>query len=315
MISLGGLSGPVLVLVLALIIDATLGEYPNPLHPVVWMGKVIAALDRRAPRGPLARLVYGGALAMLVPALFAGPALLVLGWLNLPGFVVLLLSVLLLKATLALSALGQAARVVREALAGRRLDDARAGLASLCSRDPSRLDEPALVAATVESTAENASDSFVAPLFYYALFGVPGALFYRAVNTMDAMIGYHGKYEHLGKAAARLDDLLNLVPARLTAALLLAAGALRGQDARGGLRIWRRDAARTESPNAGRPMATMAGLLRVRLTKPDHYALGDDHEPLAPAKIDEAWRTVKLAAWLMALAVAAWLWRRHDFFV
>jgi adenosylcobinamide-phosphate synthase len=313
--SVGTLSGPIAALLLALIIDATLGEYPNRLHPVVWMGKVIGALERRAPRRPGAQLLFGAGLALLVPALFAGPALLVLGWVNLPDPVVLLLSVLLLKASLALTALGAAAAVVRDALAGRNLAAAREGLRSLCSRDPAQLGEPELVAACVESVAENASDSFVAPLFYYALFGVPGALFYRAVNTMDAMIGYHGKYEYLGKAAARLDDLLNFIPARLTAALLVLAGALRGQDARAGLAIWRRDAARTESPNAGRPMAAMAGLLRVRLTKPGHYQLGDDRAPLLSATIDEAWRTVKLAAWLAAALSGAWLWGRHGFLI
>src|SRR5262249_61854725 len=121
--------------------------------------------------------------------------------------------------------LGVAALDVRHALAGGRLHDARYALRSLCSRDASQLDPPLLVAAAIESVAENASDSFVAPLFYYALFGLPGAVFYRAVNTLDAMIGYHGRYEYLGKAAARLDDVLNFVPARLTAALLLAARA------------------------------------------------------------------------------------------
>ena len=104
-------------------------------------------------------------------------------------------------------------RVVRPLEHG-NLEDARAALRSLCSRDPSELTSEGLLAATIESLAENASDSFVAPLFFYALFGVPGAVGYRAVNTLDAMIGYRGEYEWLGKCAARLDDLANLIPAR-----------------------------------------------------------------------------------------------------
>jgi adenosylcobinamide-phosphate synthase len=314
MISLGGFSAPLLVLVLALVIDASVGEYPNAVHPVVWMGKTITALERLAPRGESGQFIHGLAMALLVPALFGGGALL-LGWINLPDPLLLLLSFLLLKASLALAALGAAAAVVREALAGRRIEDARAGLRSLCSRDPAQLGEAELAAATIESVAENLSDSFVAPIFYYALFGVPGAIAYRAVNTMDAMIGYRGRYEYLGKAAARLDDLLNLIPARLTAGFLLVAGALRGLDVRHGWRVLRRDGARTESPNAGRPMAVMAGLLRVKLTKPGDYSLGDDVHALGPTSIDEAWRTVKLAAWLAAGAAALWLWRRHAFFV
>src|SRR5207302_5219298 len=138
---------------------------------------------------------------------------------------------------------------------------ARAALRALGGRDASQLDGEALVAGAIQSLAENASDSFVAPLFYYLLAGVPGAVAYRAVNTLDAMIGYRGKYEALGKAAARLDDLANLVPARLTAGLLLLAGWLGGRDVAAGWRVLRRDGAKTPSPNGGRPMAVMAGLL------------------------------------------------------
>src|SRR5258707_3875514 len=123
----------------------------------------------------------------------------------------------------ALRGLGREAQRMRDALAAGSLDEARERLRSLCSRDPSALDASALVAGTIESVAENASDSFVAPLFWFALLGLPGAVFYRAANTLDAMIGYHGKYEWLGKTAARLDDALNFVPARITAGLLLAA--------------------------------------------------------------------------------------------
>src|SRR4029077_2094874 len=159
--------------------------------------------------------------------------------------------------------LGAAAHQVSRALARGDLAAARRGLASLCSRDPGALDGPARAAATIESLAENASDSVVAPLFYFALFGIPGAVFYRAVNTLDAMIGYHGRYEYLGKAAARFDDLLNLIPARLTAGLLLAAAAVARANVWDGLRVLRRDHGAPASPNAGWPMAAMAGLLGV----------------------------------------------------
>jgi adenosylcobinamide-phosphate synthase len=203
----------------------------------------------------------------------------------------------LLKSTFALRALAEAARHVERALEEGALEQARFRLRSLCSRDPSALEPRQLVAATIESVAENASDSVVAPLFYYALFGIPGALFYRAVNTLDAMIGYHGKYEYLGKASARLDDALNFVPARLTAFLLLFAGWLRGRPTRSGWSVWRRDAHLTESPNAGRPMAVMAGLLGVQLEKMGHYRLGDPTEPLSVDKIREACGVLAIAAW------------------
>jgi adenosylcobinamide-phosphate synthase len=170
----------------------------------------------------------------------------------------------------------------------------------LCSRSPDDLDAPALIAATVESIAENASDSLVAPLLFFAFFGVPGAVFYRVANTQDAMMGYHGRLEYAGKVAARLDDLLNLVPARMTALLLLLAGALQGADVRRGLGVLLRDGARTESPNAGRPMSAMAGLLGVRLEKQGCYALGDADRALDTRHITAAWRIVSAAS-LMAL--------------
>ena len=223
----------------------------------------------------------------------------------------LIASALLLKSAFALRALGNAARVVRDALVRGRVPEARQALRSLCSRDAGRLQAQELVAATVESVAENTSDSVVAPLCFYALFGVPGAIFYRAVNTLDAMVGYRGRYEYLGKASARLDDALNLVPARLTAALLLAAGALTRARVGRGYAVLRRDAALTASPNAGRPMAAMAGLLGVQLTKADEYRLGDPERALEPRTIDEAWRIATLGAALCALLCALLVGARH----
>ena len=293
------------LLLAAAAIDATLGEPPNPLHPVVWIGTSIQRLVAWAPlRGRVAPFAYGLLLAVAVPAFWA-----LLTWLALDNLaphpaIGFLVGVFLLKSSFSLRGLGRAARVVETALVRGDLSSARFELRSLCSRDASALDEPLLAAAVVESVAENASDSFVAPLFYFALFGVPGAIFYRAVNTLDAMIGYRGKYEWLGKASARIDDLLNLIPARLTAALLLVAGKLLGLDLREGWRVLLRDGRSTESPNAGLPMATMAGLLRVRLEKRGCYVLGDPLEPVEVKTIDRAWRTARTAALLAVLTTA-----------
>jgi adenosylcobinamide-phosphate synthase len=291
------------MLLAAVAFDLLVGEPANPVHPVVWMGRTLRLLQRAAPGAgrKLAQLVWGLVAALAVPALFAGAAALFVHASHDLPLVAVLVGVPLLKSSFALAALGRAGREVARALGAGDLARARHGLRSLCSRDPAALNEPQLAAAAIESLAENASDSFVAPLFYYALFGLPGAFAYRACNTLDAMIGYHGRYEYLGKPAARLDDLLNVVPARLTAAFLLVAGALVGADARAGWRVWRRDARTTESPNAGRPMATMAGLLGVQLEKVDHYRLGDARRPVSAACVEEAWRIVRAAA---ALALA-----------
>lgn len=296
----------------ALLLDLLFGEPPSRLHPVVWMGSLTSALQGLAPRsGAIRQLAFGGFVAAFVPVTFSlasSVAVAGLGGGSMLGFV---LAAVLLKTTFSLRALGEASAAVRTALVVGDLGAGREALRSLCSRDPTGLGQVALVAATVESLAENASDSFVAPLFYYGLFGLPGAVFYRAVNTLDAMIGYHGRFEYLGKASARLDDLLNLVPARLTAALLVLAGSLARKDARRGWRILLRDGAKTESPNAGRPMAAMAGILGVELEKKGHYALGDRIEPIGVGKIEEAWRLVKVTAFLAVAFYVAVLGARH----
>jgi adenosylcobinamide-phosphate synthase len=296
------------VLLGALFWDRLLGEPPAAMHPVVWMGKVIALLDRWAPRGaPGGELRWGLALALLVPALFAtGTYLVLLGLADTP-WLRALTSVWLLKSSFALRGLGDAGEVVARALAAGDLSAARLGLRSLCSRDASVLDAEQVAASAVESLAENSSDSVVAPLFFFALFGLPGALAYRAINTADAMIGYRGPYEHLGKAAARLDDLANLIPARLCAVLLLVAGTVDGLDGTRGWRILVRDGGKTASPNAGRPMAAMAGLLGVRLTKPGHYALGDPLTLPGPETIARTFKVVRKAAYLAFFLTGAWL--------
>lgn len=296
---------PVLVVAVALALDLVLGEWPPVLHPVVWMGGTISWLERRVPSGHRSQFVYGAAMAVGVSAVFAAGAFLVCRAARPNALLLVVVEALFLKSTFAVRALGEAAKAVASALRDGALDEARGALRSLCSRDASLLDAPHVAAAAVESVAENASDSAVAPLFWFALLGVPGAIAYRAVNTLDARVGYRGRYEWLGKASARLDDLLNLVPARLTAGLLLAGGLLLGANVRSGLAILRRDGARTESPNAGRPMATMAGLLGVELEKAGCYLLGDPVRPVEAETILTAWRIAFVAMVLASMAAAA----------
>lgn len=299
-----------MALAVALVLDTAFGEPPDALHPVAWIGSLARQVLRAAPRDPAGQLGFGALVALGIPAVCAAAAAGMLA-ITAPWPVgQLAVAVALVKASFALRALGAAGERVRRALVGGDLSAARGHLASLCSRDPAALDGSQLAAAAVESLAENASDSFVAPLFYYAIFGVPGALCYRAVNTLDAMIGYHGRYEYLGKAAARLDDALNLIPARLTAILLIAGARATGRDAAGARRILARDGGRTESPNAGRPMAAMAGALGVTLDKPGHYRLGDGAAPNA-ATIAAAWSIVTFAAAIAAVLALATLGLRH----
>jgi adenosylcobinamide-phosphate synthase len=201
------------------------------------------------------------------------------------------------------------AAAMATALEARDLSAARERLPHLCGRDPSTLDSAELARATVESVAENTSDAVVAPLLWAGLAGLPGVLGYRAVNTLDAMVGHRSpRYARFGTAAARLDDAANLLPARLTAVLTAAAAPLAGGDRVRALRIWRRDRADHPSPNAGHCESAMSGALGVRLGGRNVYSgrvevrpfLGDGRRP-EPADIR---RAAKLSATVGAASVA-----------
>ncbi len=217
------------------------------------------------------------------------------------------------------TSLGRAAAGMAAHLADGDLPAARAHLPTLAGRDPRGLAEPELVRATVESVAENTSDAAVAPLFWGAVAGVPGLLAYRAANTLDAMVGYRSaRYRRFGWASARLDDVLNWAPARLTAALTVLAAPVAGGSAAGARRSWRRDGAAHPSPNAGRCEAALAGALGVRLGGRNVYGsrveerpvLGNGRPPVR-GDIQRATR-ISRAVWTSAavLAVLSRLARR-----
>jgi adenosylcobinamide-phosphate synthase len=311
-----GLATALATLVCALLLDRFLGEYPAWMHPVVWIGKLISLLLRVAPRsGWWRQFAFGVFLTGSVTAFSAAAALAALRAAALVPWLEIVVGAFLLKASFALRELGAAAERVLAPVETHDLARAREALRSLCSRDPATLDEEALLMATVQSLAENTSDSFVAPLFYFALFGVPGAIAYRAINTLDAMVGYRGAFEALGKASARLDDIVNWAPARLTAALFLLAGLLTGRNAVKAWRVFRRDRAKTPSPNGSRPMAMMAGLLGVQLEKKGVYTLGDPDNPVVPATVKSAWRLLIITGWLTFGFCALGIVGIHLFFV
>jgi adenosylcobinamide-phosphate synthase len=290
----------IIILLLALAIDLSIGEYPRPLHPVVGMGKVASLGLRIAPRrGRWAQLIYGAGVVILTIALFTLSAYFLLSYLkglNTVAYVVV--AALLLKSTFSLKELWRVALRVKRLLEEGNLSRARVEMKALVSRDTSQLDKPHLVSATVESVAENTSDSFVAPLFYFLLFGLPGAIAYRVVNTLDAMIGYHGEYEYLGKFAARLDDGLSFIPARLSGLLIVAAAYLCRKDGRNAWQVMLGDHGNTQSLNAGWPMSAAAGALRTQLEKVGHYSLGKANSPLSPQLILPGVRLMVVSALL-----------------
>jgi adenosylcobinamide-phosphate synthase len=284
-------------IILALLIDRWWGEPPASIHPVVWMGHYLKRTGHGVPNYTPGMALFLGTLAWLVGAglVAAVYGLAGLEFAKLPRWLDVILTALLLKPLFALRLLLQEVTAVEAALA-QGLDCGRARLAHIVSRDTTNLDPDEIRESSLESLAENLSDSVIAPLFWFALFGLPGAAVYRFANTADAMWGYRGQWEWAGKFAARADDLLNLIPARMTAIGFLLLGPNRWRL----LRRLPREAARTTSPNSGWPMGALALTLNVRLRKPQVYALNADGLSPSAADTSTALRRATLTAWVMA---------------
>jgi adenosylcobinamide-phosphate synthase len=286
---------------LALLIDRWWGEPPARLHPVVWMGYYLKRAGRGLPgHGPAAAFLLGSAYWLAGAALVAttyGYAGFMIA--KLPLWLNVSLTAVLLKPMFALRMLLREVAAVESSL-GQSLDSGRARLALIVSRDAAQLNCDEVRESSLESLAENLSDSVIAPLLWFALFGLPGAAVYRFANTADAMWGYRGQWEWAGKFAARADDLLNLIPARLTALGLLLAGP-------NPIAVLRRlpcEAARTASPNSGWPMGALALSLNVRLRKPQVYALNADGPAPSAANTATALRRAETIAWITAALLA-----------
>jgi adenosylcobinamide-phosphate synthase len=292
-------------------LDRRLGD-PRRWHPVAGFGRAAAALEGRwyvpSRRAGLRHtaVAVGGPVALAVAAQW---------WTRRRPLGRFALTAITAWAVLGGASLRREAAAMAEALDGADLTAARRRLAHLCGRDPSSLGREELARATVESVAENTSDAVVAPLWWGAVAGLPGLAGYRAVNTLDAMVGHRSpRYIRFGMPAARLDDLANLMPARVTAALTAAVAGEVGGTARSTVRAWRRYGHRHPSPNAGRCEAAVAGALGVRLGGRNVYAgrveerpvLGDGRAPEVSdiARVVRLCGAVETAAAVVAVGLA-----------
>lgn len=309
-----GGSGPVGMLALAVVLDQLIGDPAGRWHPVVLIGRSISRgeawllrLGHSSRRqqgagavlvGGVLALAYGGAWAWMQLLAAAGWAATFLG------------GALLLSFTISPRSLAAAGGEIRDFLAQGNLAEARRKVGWIVGRDTAELDEGEITRATVETVAENIVDGIIAPLFYFLLGGVPLAMLYRAVNTLDSMVGYrNARYEHFGKAAARTDDVFNWLPARLTALLLIGASWALRLDWRGAWAMMRRDAASHPSPNSGYAEATVAGALGVQLGGLNYYGgvashrakMGEPRQALAGPHITQTVRLMRLTVALFLL--------------
>ena len=302
----------VTVLILAIALDLLLGD-PSPnnpektafkLHPTVLMGKFTKALEPyfKSSKPKIAKL-KGVFLALTVILVFTVPVYFGLWALYtlISVFVYAFFAIILLKLTICIKLETDWAKAATKAIESENLTEAKK-YSHFSRRDSKDLTGPQISSAVIESMAENLIDFKLSPIISYAFFGVSGAVAFRAVNTLDGMVGFKdSEHLHTGWFSANLDTVINYVPARFTAVLIVLASAIIGEDYRNAWAIARRDHAKTPSRNHGWPMAAMAGALRVQLEKPGQYILGEQTEPLTPNKILRALKIRNAAIMLCVL--------------
>jgi adenosylcobinamide-phosphate synthase len=305
-------------LVLGYLLDAAVSD-PRRFHPVAGYGRLAGALERRTYAPTRTAGVRHAAIGVGVPVLVA--AAVAVGTRRRP----VLRAVVVAATTWAVlggSSLRREARAMADELEAGDLAAARVRLPNLCGRDPSTLDALDLARATVESVAENTADAVVGPLVWGAVAGLPGLVGYRAVNTLDAMVGHRSeRYQRFGTASARADDVANLAPSRLTAALTVAAAPLVEGSAARAAAIWFRDGNRHPSPNSGQPEAAFAGALGVRLGGRNVYSgrieerpvLGEGPRPTVPDIRRAAHLSALVGAGAVVLCAGRLLWRARPY--
>jgi len=302
------------VLISAILVDLLLGDpspnnpekYAYKLHPTVLMGNLTRALEPKLKNANPKIEKFGGViLALIIIFAFTVPVyfglFLIYTWLGLLFYA--LVAVLILKFTICIKLETDWAKAAAKALESEDLAEAKK-YSHFSRRDSKDLVSSQVSSAVIESMAENLIDFKLSPIISYAFFGVSGAIAFRAINTLDGMVGFKDR-EHInmGWFSANLDTLVNYIPARFTAVLIVLASAIIGEDYKNAWAIAKRDNAKTPSRNHGWPMAAMAGALRVQLEKPSQYILGEPTEPLTPDKIVSALR-IRNAAIMLCILLA-----------
>jgi adenosylcobinamide-phosphate synthase len=294
----------ILIVSFALGLDFLLGDPKNKFHPTAWIGKFIAALVPHAkstnPKfekfsGILVVVFVTGVVASLLILLDVGLALVTLDYVGL--ILSVLVGVVLLKTTIAIRGMERHALAVVESLENNDLQSARNNLSMIVKRDTKNLDKNHVLSGVLESVSENTVDGITGPLFYYAFFGLPGAFVYRAVNTIDSMIGYKTDiFRNLGWFGANCDKILNYVPSRLTGFVMILGAMILRIDWKSSYQIMIQDGSKTESPNAGYPMAALAGAIGAKFEKINHYSLGTGSLEFTKNHIQSAISLMKITA-------------------
>jgi len=289
---------------LAILIDLIFGDPKNRYHPTAWIGTLIAKFTPLAKHqnpifekigGVLIITIISSIVILLLLSLDFGISLIFTDYISL--IVSILVGTILLKSTIAIRGMEKHAINVLESLEKNNLNMARNHLSMIVKRNTTNLDKNHVLSGVLESISENTVDGITGPMFYYAFFGLPGAFFYRIVNTADSMIGYKNDlFKNLGWFTATCDTILNYIPSRLTGLMMIISAAVLHNNWRHSYKIMMRDGKKTESPNAGYPMAALAGALETKFEKINHYKLGDGEIILTKQHVISAINIMKLTS-------------------
>ena len=273
----------ILVVFFALILDFAIGDPRNKFHPTSWIGSLIAKLTPYAKNSSNNLEKLGGIFIILITSIVVASLLISLNLgikLITVNYLYVIISVIiggiLLKTTIAIKGTEKHALAVVTALEQDDISSARNNLSMIVKRNTKNLDKNHVFSGVLESISENTVDGVIGPLFYFAFFGLPGAFVYRVINTADSMIGYKTDiFKNIGWFGANCDKILNYIPSRLTGVIMILSAMILGHNWKKSYEIMMRDGRKTESPNAGYPMAAIAGALETKFEKIDHYSLGD----------------------------------------
>jgi adenosylcobinamide-phosphate synthase len=294
----------ILVVGFAILFDLKFGDPKNKYHPTAWIGILIAKLTPIAKNenpvfeklgGVCVVAVTSAIVIFLLFTLETGISLISTDYVSLIATVII--GGLLLKTTIAIRGMEKHAISVLELVDENNLDMARNHLSMIVKRNTKNLDKNHIISGVLESISENTVDGVTGPLFYYSLLGLPGAFVYRVVNTADSMIGYRNNiFKNLGWFAATCDSILNYIPSRLTGLIMIISAAILQNNWKESYKIMIRDGKKTESPNAGYPMAALAGALETKFEKVNHYKLGDGEIILTREHVRSAISIMKLTS-------------------
>ena len=294
----------VIIVAFALLLDFLVGDPRTKYHPTAWIGKLIASLVPFAKSNSAKMELIGGILIVSIIVVTVCTVLVVLDIgisLLTVDIISLIVSIavgsILLKTTIAIRGMQKHALAVVDAVEKGDLDSARNYLSMIVKRDTKHLDKNHILSAVLESVSENTVDGVTGPLFYYAIFGLPGAFAYRAINTIDSMVGYKTTlFKNVGWFGAKCDTILNYAPSRLTGLVMILSALILGYNWKESLYIMRRDSRKLESPNAGFPMAALAGALGTRLEKVNHYTIGNGSIEFTKSHIISAITLMKVSS-------------------